>query len=50
MSAPSEHEARRELAAMPQVANPSWLDPFAEGVFWPAMLRKAERDFPGFSD
>jgi ribulose-5-phosphate 4-epimerase/fuculose-1-phosphate aldolase len=25
-----------------------WIDPFAEERFWPAMLRKAERECPGF--
>ncbi len=33
---------------MPQVQSPAWVDGFAEQRFWPAMLRKAERLFPGF--
>jgi ribulose-5-phosphate 4-epimerase/fuculose-1-phosphate aldolase len=27
----------------------AWIDAFAEQRFWPAMLRKAERDCPGFN-
>jgi len=37
-------------AAMVQVQNPGWVDNFAENRFWPAMLRKARRDCPGFDD
>jgi len=33
-----------------QVTNPGWVDSFAEERFFPAMLRKAERLFPGFDD
>jgi ribulose-5-phosphate 4-epimerase/fuculose-1-phosphate aldolase len=28
----------------------AWVDPFAEQRFWPAMLRKAERECPGFDE
>lgn len=28
----------------------SWVDGFAEDRFWPAMLRKAERECPGFAE
>jgi ribulose-5-phosphate 4-epimerase/fuculose-1-phosphate aldolase len=38
------------IAGMPQVQSPGWVDTFAEKFFWPAMLRKAERLFPGFGD
>jgi ribulose-5-phosphate 4-epimerase/fuculose-1-phosphate aldolase len=38
------------IEAMPQITSHTWLDHFAEEVFWPAMLRKAERDCPGFRD
>jgi len=31
-----------------QVTNPGWVDSFAEERFWPAMLRKAGRECPGF--
>jgi len=27
----------------------SWVNPFAEDRFWPAMIRKAERECPGFA-
>lgn len=33
-----------------QVQNPGWVDGFAEERFFPAMVRKAERLFPGFDD
>ena len=36
------------VAALPMVQNPGWVDNFAESRFWPAMLRKAQRDVPGF--
>ncbi len=36
------------IGAMMQVQNPGWVDNFAEQRFWPAMLRKAARDCPGF--
>jgi len=38
------------IADMMQVQNPGWVDGFAEQRFFPAMLRKAERDCPGFDD
>jgi ribulose-5-phosphate 4-epimerase/fuculose-1-phosphate aldolase len=28
----------------------AWIDAFSEQRFWPAMLRKAERECPGFGD
>jgi ribulose-5-phosphate 4-epimerase/fuculose-1-phosphate aldolase len=31
-----------------QTMGSAWVDPFAEQKFWPAMLRKAERECPGF--
>jgi len=37
------------INGMIQVANPEWVNGFAEERFWPAMLRKAERDCPGFA-
>lgn len=36
------------IDAMPHIQSPSWVDGFAEERFFPAMLRKAERLFPGF--
>lgn len=36
------------VSALPMVQNPGWVDNFAENRFWPAMLRKAQRDVPGF--
>lgn len=36
------------IKGMVQVIKPDWVDGFAEERFWPAMLRKAERDCPGF--
>lgn len=38
------------IASLPMVQNPGWVDNFAEGRFWPAMLRKAHRDVPGFDN
>jgi ribulose-5-phosphate 4-epimerase/fuculose-1-phosphate aldolase len=38
------------IDSMMQVQNPGWVDGFAEERFFPAMLRKAERLFPGFDD
>jgi ribulose-5-phosphate 4-epimerase/fuculose-1-phosphate aldolase len=35
------------IDGMVTVQNPGWVDGFAEQRFWPAMLRKAERLFPG---
>lgn len=40
--------ARQVIDGMMQVQNPGWVDGFAEEHFFPAMLRKAERLFPGF--
>jgi ribulose-5-phosphate 4-epimerase/fuculose-1-phosphate aldolase len=39
---------RSVIDSMMQVQNPDWIDHFAERHFFPAMLRKAERLFPGF--
>ena len=36
------------MDSMMQVANAGWIDGYAEQRFWPAMLRKAEKLFPGF--
>jgi len=36
------------IAGMGMVQSPSWIDGLAERTFWPAMLRKAHRLFPGF--
>ena len=36
------------IDSMMQVMNPGWVDTFAEERFWPAMLRKAERECAGF--
>lgn len=38
------------INGMLQVTNPDWVNGFAEERFWPAMLRKAERECPGFGD
>ncbi len=38
------------IQSMMQVQNPGWVDSFAEERFFPAMLRKAERECPGFDD
>jgi ribulose-5-phosphate 4-epimerase/fuculose-1-phosphate aldolase len=38
------------IGKMGQFMNPGWIDSFAEERFFPAMLRKAERLFPGFDD
>jgi ribulose-5-phosphate 4-epimerase/fuculose-1-phosphate aldolase len=38
------------IGAMQQVQNPNWVDGFAEQRFFPAMLRKAARECPGFDD
>lgn len=37
------------IGGMLQVTNPNWVNGFAEERFWPAMLRKAERECPGFA-
>lgn len=37
------------IGSMLQVTNPNWVNGFAEERFWPAMLRKAERECPGFA-
>ncbi len=42
--------AQKVIDGMLQVQNPGWVDGFAEERFFPAMLRKAEREFPGFDD
>ena len=36
------------IGSMKQVQDPGWVDAFAEERFWPAMLRKAQREVPGF--
>ncbi len=41
---------RAVIDSMMQVQNPGWVDGFAEERFFPAMLRKAARDCPGFDD
>ena len=38
------------IAGMMTAQNPGWVDGYAENLFWPAMLRKAARDCPGFDD
>ncbi len=38
------------IAGMMTAQNPDWVDGYAENLFWPAMLRKAARDCPGFDD
>jgi ribulose-5-phosphate 4-epimerase/fuculose-1-phosphate aldolase len=42
--------AQEVIDGMMQVQNPGWVDGFAEERFFPAMLRKAERLFPGLDD
>lgn len=37
-------------AAMITAQDSGWVDGYAENLFWPAMLRKAARDCPGFDD
>lgn len=41
---PSAEVQAKQAGAM----GSTWIDAFAEERFWPAMLRKAERDCPGF--
>lgn len=36
------------IKGMMQFTNPDWVNGFAEVCFWPAMLRKAERECPDF--
>ena len=36
------------IYSMTHALNPGWVDGFAESRFWPAMLRKAQRECPGF--
>jgi ribulose-5-phosphate 4-epimerase/fuculose-1-phosphate aldolase len=43
-----ELPAQSVIDSMMQVQNSGWIDGFAEERFFPAMLRKAERLFPGF--
>ncbi len=43
---PSPEVQDRQAAMMA----PDWVNAFAEERFWPAMLRKAERECPGFAD
>lgn len=38
------------IDGMPHIQHPGWVDGFAEERFFPAMLRKAARDCPGFDD
>jgi ribulose-5-phosphate 4-epimerase/fuculose-1-phosphate aldolase len=38
------------IGNMLQVQNPGWVDGFAEERFFPAMLRKAARECPGYDD
>ncbi len=38
------------IDSMLQVQNPGWVNGFAEERFFPAMLRKAARECPGFDD
>ncbi len=38
----------RVIEKMNQRMSPEWVNSFAEEHFWPAMLRKAEREYPGF--
>jgi ribulose-5-phosphate 4-epimerase/fuculose-1-phosphate aldolase len=38
------------IAHMAQMTGGEWLDRYARHVFWPAMLRKATRECPGFDD
>jgi ribulose-5-phosphate 4-epimerase/fuculose-1-phosphate aldolase len=40
--------SQQVIDSMIQVQNPGWVDTYAENLFWPAMLRKAERLLPGF--
>ena len=42
--------AQKVIDGIQHIQNPGWVDGFAEERFFPAMLRKAERLFPGFDD
>ena len=45
-----ELPAQSAIDSMMQMQNSGWIDSYAEERFWPAMLRKAERECPGFDD
>ena len=45
-----ELPAKSVMNSMMQMQNSGWIDGYAEERFFPAMLRKAERLFPGFDD
>lgn len=36
------------IQSMEHALKPGWVDGYAQNRFWPAMLRKAQRDCPGF--
>lgn len=38
------------IDSMPHIQHPGWVDGFAEERFFPAMLRKAARECPGYDD
>jgi ribulose-5-phosphate 4-epimerase/fuculose-1-phosphate aldolase len=38
------------IESMGMVGDSSWVDTLAADTFWPAMLRKADRLFPGYAD
>ena len=42
---PTQEVQDKQAAMMGQAA---WVNAFAEERFWPAMMRKAERECPGF--
>lgn len=48
MGRPLHMPAEESYRDMIQVTNPAWVDSFTERCFWPAMLRKAQRECPGF--
>ncbi|MCB2079991.1 MAG: class II aldolase/adducin family protein [Novosphingobium sp.] len=48
MGRPLELPSDELIRSMAQAMPPDWVNGFAEERFWPAMLRKAERECPGF--
>lgn len=42
--------SQQVIEAIPHIQQPGWVDGFAEERFFPAMLRKAYRQCPGFDD
>jgi ribulose-5-phosphate 4-epimerase/fuculose-1-phosphate aldolase len=45
-----QYPAQEVIDRMTTMLKPGWADKMADDLFWPAMLRKAERVSPGFDD